>query len=111
MNPPPPTTRKLAAGPCSGAAPGRSPQMAYYRRVGSVPPKRHTQHRRPDGGLYAEELMGEEGFSADSALLYHQGLPSALVDARPWPLPDQSLTTNTPLIPRHLKLHDLFPGE
>ncbi len=85
--------------------------MAYYRQVGDVPPKRHTQHRRPDGGLYAEELMGEEGFSADSALLYHRGLPSALVDARPWELPDQSLTTNSPLVPRHLKLHDLFPGE
>ncbi len=55
--------------------------------------------------------MGEEGFSADSALLYHRGLPSALVDARPWELPDQSLTTNSPLVPRHLKLHDLFPGE
>src|ERR671916_91439 len=85
--------------------------MAYYRRVGDVPPKRHTQHRRPDGGLYAEELMGEEGFSADSALLYHRGLPSALVDARPWELPDQALTTNSPLVPRHLKLHDLFPAE
>src|SRR5918911_1887025 len=85
--------------------------MAFYRQVGDVPPKRHTQHRRPDGGLYAEELMGEEGFSADSALLYHSGLPSALVDARPWELPDQSLTTNSPLVPRHLKLHDLFPGE
>src|SRR5215207_1010037 len=85
--------------------------MAYYRRVGSVPPKRHTQHRRPDGGLYAEELMGEEGFSADSALLYHRGLPSALVDARPWELPDQALPTNSPLVPRHLTRHDRFPGE
>src|SRR3712207_637123 len=85
--------------------------MAFYRRVGSVPPKRHTQHRRPDGGLYAEELMGEEGFSSDSALLYHRGIPSALVDARPWELPDQTLTPNAPLVPRHLKLHDLFPGE
>src|SRR6185436_7809631 len=28
-----------------------------------------------------------------------------------WELPDQSLTTNSPLIPRHLKLHDLFVGE
>ena len=85
--------------------------MAFYRQVGSVPPKRHTQHRRPDGGLYAEELMGEEGFSSDSSLLYHSGIPSALVDARPWELPDQSLTANTPLVPRHLKLHDLFPAE
>jgi homogentisate 1,2-dioxygenase len=37
--------------------------MAHYRQVGEVPRKRHTQFRRPDGGLYAEELMGEEGFS------------------------------------------------
>jgi homogentisate 1,2-dioxygenase len=85
--------------------------MAHYRQVGEVPRKRHTQFRRPDGGLYAEELMGEEGFSADSSLLYHRGLPSALVDARPWELPDQATTPNSPLMPRHLKLHDLFPGE
>jgi homogentisate 1,2-dioxygenase len=85
--------------------------VAHYRQVGEVPPKRHTQFRRPDGGLYSEELMGEEGFSSDSSLLYHRGIPSAMVDARPWELPDQSLTPNTPLVPRHLKLHDLFPGE
>ena len=81
--------------------------MAYYRSVGSVPRKRHTQHRRPDGGLWSEELMGEEGFSSDSSLLYHQHLPSALVDARPWELPDQATTPNAPLLPRHLRLHDL----
>jgi homogentisate 1,2-dioxygenase len=81
--------------------------MAYYRRVGDIPPKRHTQHRTPDGALYYEELMGEEGFSADSSLLYHRGIPSAIVDASPWELPDQTLTENRPLLPRHLKLHDL----
>jgi homogentisate 1,2-dioxygenase len=85
--------------------------MAFYRQVGEVPPKRHTQFRRPDGGLYAEELMGEEGFSSDSSLLYHRGVPSAIVDARAWELPDQTLTPNSPLLPRHLKLHELFPGE
>ena len=56
--------------------------MTYYRRVGEVPPKRHTQFRRPDGGLYREELMGEEGFTSDSSLLYHAGVPSAIVDSR-----------------------------
>ena len=85
--------------------------MAHYRRFGEIPPKRHTQFRRPDGGLYSEELVGEEGFSSDSSLLYHRGTPSAIVDARPWHLPDQTLTPNAPLIPRHLKLHDLFPDE
>jgi homogentisate 1,2-dioxygenase len=82
--------------------------MAYYRCVGDVPPKRHTQHRRPDGGLYAEELMGEEGFSSDSSLLYHRGIPSAIVAARHWELPSQATVPNQPLVPRHLKLHDLF---
>ena len=85
--------------------------MAYYRQVGSVPPKRHTQHRRPDGRLAYEELVGEEGFSSDSSLLYHAGVPSSLVDARPWELPDQATSPNAPLLPRHLKLHDLFPGQ
>ena len=23
--------------------------MAHYRAVGDIPPKRHTQHRHPDG--------------------------------------------------------------
>ena len=36
----------------------------------------------PEGRLYFEELMGEEGFSSDSSLLYHREIPSALVDAR-----------------------------
>jgi homogentisate 1,2-dioxygenase len=85
--------------------------MAHYQRVGDVPPKRHTQHRDPDGSLYYEELMGEEGFSSDSSLLYHRHVPSAMVDARPWELPDQATEANAPLTPRHLKLHELFPGE
>jgi homogentisate 1,2-dioxygenase len=85
--------------------------MAFYRQVGEIPPKRHTQFRRPGGGLYAEELMGEDGFSSDSSLLYHRGVPAAIVDARVWELPDQSLTPNAPLLPRHLSLHRLFPGE
>ncbi|HEX3789829.1 MAG TPA: cupin domain-containing protein [Pseudonocardiaceae bacterium] len=85
--------------------------MAYYRSVGEIPPKRHTQHRSPEGSLYFEELVGEEGFAADSALLYHQHVPSAIVDAQPWPLPEQQTTPNHPLKPRHLKAHDLFPGE
>jgi homogentisate 1,2-dioxygenase len=85
--------------------------MAYYRRAGDIPPKRHIQHRTPQGGLYYEELVGEEGFSSDSSLLYHRGVPSAIVGATPWELPDHALTPNHPLVPRHLKLPELFPGE
>ncbi|MFD6100653.1 homogentisate 1,2-dioxygenase [Nocardiopsis flavescens] len=82
--------------------------MAYYRQVGEVPRTRHTQHRTPEGGLYYEELMGEEGFSSDSSLLYHRAIPSAIVDAAEWRVPDQSRTRNAPMVPRHLKLHTLF---
>jgi homogentisate 1,2-dioxygenase len=83
--------------------------MPFYRSVGSVPPKRHIQHRDPKGRLYHEELMGEEGFSSDSSLLYHVGVPSGIVDSQIWELPDQSRTPNHPLKPRHLVLHSLFP--
>ena len=85
--------------------------MPYYRSAGSVPPKRHTQHRTPEGGLYYEELMGEEGFSSDSSLLYHVNIPSAVLDVRVWELGDQSLTPNHPLRPIHLDTHALFPDE
>jgi homogentisate 1,2-dioxygenase len=82
--------------------------MAHYRRSGDIPPKRHTQHRSPDGALYYEELMGSEGFSSDSSLLYHRSVPSAITEARTWELPDQSTSGNEPLLPRHFPLHSLF---
>ena len=43
----------------------------FYVSRGNVPHKRHTQHRAPDGSLYAEELFGMEGFTGRSSLLYH----------------------------------------
>ncbi|MDP3892850.1 homogentisate 1,2-dioxygenase [Nocardioides sp.] len=85
--------------------------MAHYRAVGNIPPKRHTQHRRRGGELYYEELMGEEGFSSDSSLLYHRSLPSTISAAQVWGLPDQSTTPNHPLVPRHLRLHDLIDAK
>ncbi len=85
--------------------------MAFYRQAGSIPRKRHTQHRRPDGSLYHEELMGAEGFSSDSSLLYHEQIPSAIIEAWSWNMPDHSTAPNEPLLPRHCRLHELFAGE
>ncbi|HSZ30761.1 MAG TPA: homogentisate 1,2-dioxygenase [Pseudonocardiaceae bacterium] len=85
--------------------------MASYRQAGSIPRKRHTQHRRPDGSLYYEELMGADGFSSDSALLYHEQIPSAIVDAWSWNLPNHSTTPNEPLLPRHFRLPELFADQ
>src|SRR6266508_2168139 len=86
--------------------------MPFYRSVGDVPRKRHTQFRRPDGGLYAEELMGQEGFSSDMSLLYHRHLPTAIVKAEAVEIPaaaDQ-LVPNHPLLPRHFRTQTLPPG-
>ena len=55
--------------------------------------------------------MGEEGFSSDSSLLYHVNIPSAVVDVRPWELPDLTMTPNHPLTPRHFSTHALFPDD
>jgi homogentisate 1,2-dioxygenase len=84
--------------------------MPYYRRVGAVPPKRHTQFRQPDGSLYAEELMGQEGFSSDSALLYHRYPPTAIVAAEAYDPPQFGRVPNRPLKPRHLQTHKLDAG-
>lgn len=84
--------------------------MPYYRRVGAVPPKRHTQFRRDDGSLHAEELMGAAGFSAESALLYHLHPPTALVSAAVEQLPAEPLSSPEPLLPRHFRTHELPTG-
>jgi homogentisate 1,2-dioxygenase len=52
--------------------------MPFYHTLGQIPRKRHTVFRRPDGGLYAEQLMGHEGFSGTSALLYHTYPPTTV---------------------------------
>ena len=48
----------------------------FYAARGSIPHTRHTQHRAPDGSLYAEELFGVEGFTGRSSLLYHVTPPT-----------------------------------
>ncbi|GGJ97770.1 homogentisate 1,2-dioxygenase [Pilimelia anulata] len=81
--------------------------MPHYRSLGEVPRKRHTQFRKPDGGLYAEELMGQEGFSSDSSLLYHRHAPTAITAAEAYTPPAWSRQPNRPLKPRHLVTHKL----
>jgi len=81
--------------------------VAHYRSVGQVPRKRHTQFRQPDGRLYAEELMGEEGFSSDSALLYHRELPTRICRAEPAGRDAGDLRAQEPLLPRHFRTQDL----
>jgi len=84
--------------------------MPYYRSVGDVPRKRHLVFHDGDGGYYAEELMGIEGFSSNSALLYHRCSPSAIVAAEPVADTRSVLTPNEPLLPMHFRTGDLPTG-
>ncbi len=84
--------------------------MPYYRSIGEIPAKRHTQFRQPDGSLYTEELMGEEGFSFDSALLYHEHTPTGLKSIKAIEAENQEHSPNHPLMPRHFKTHQLKAG-
>ncbi|MEM7040288.1 MAG: homogentisate 1,2-dioxygenase, partial [Bacteroidota bacterium] len=52
--------------------------MPYYHQLGQIPHKRHTQFRKPDGGLYQEELVSTEGFSNVYSLVYHVHPPTAV---------------------------------
>ena len=45
--------------------------MPHYHKLGQIPPKRHIQFRKPDGGLYAEQLVSTEGFNDLYSLTYH----------------------------------------
>ncbi|HSC52189.1 MAG TPA: homogentisate 1,2-dioxygenase [Phnomibacter sp.] len=53
--------------------------MSHYYTLGQVPHKRHTQFRKPDGGLYSEQLFSTEGFSNDYSILYHVHPPTVIV--------------------------------
>jgi homogentisate 1,2-dioxygenase len=77
--------------------------MPSYVREGSVPHKRHIQFRRPDGGLYAEELFSTKGFESVYSLLYHVHPPTATLDIQPWERTPIALIANEPLRNRHLK--------
>lgn len=52
--------------------------MTYYYKMGTIPHKRHTQFRQPDGSLHHEELMGIHGFSGVQSLLYHLHPPTQI---------------------------------
>jgi homogentisate 1,2-dioxygenase len=71
--------------------------MPHYHKLGIFPPKRHIQFRKPDGGLFTEQLVSTEGFNDLYSLTYHVYPPtmiSAVEEA--WSVePRASLSKNT----------------
>ena len=81
--------------------------MPHYKRVGNVPDKRHIQFRKPDGSLYAEELIGAKGFSGIQSIAYHIH-PPTVVDRIEDPIAiDIDYTEFNPLQHRHIKGFDI----
>ncbi|HYK89429.1 MAG TPA: homogentisate 1,2-dioxygenase [Acidobacteriota bacterium] len=81
--------------------------MPIYHHAGQVPRKRHMVFRQPDGALYAEELIGNKGFTGPSSLLYHLNRPTSVISVRhfrelKWdPEPDPTARH------RHFRTHQL----
>ncbi|MGH9298342.1 MAG: homogentisate 1,2-dioxygenase, partial [Acidimicrobiales bacterium] len=82
----------------------------YYRSVGDIPKKRHTAFPSSPGHLRSEELMGLNGFSEESTLLYHEHPPTAILSAEKVESEPARLYDNIPLLPRHLRLHECKQG-
>ncbi|MDH5379764.1 MAG: homogentisate 1,2-dioxygenase, partial [Cyclobacteriaceae bacterium] len=74
----------------------------YYHKLGNIPAKRHIQFRKPDGGLFNEELVSSLGFSGVYSNLYHHYPPTrieSLLDSEPYGF---SLIKDYGLKPTHL---------
>lgn len=55
--------------------------MPHYKKLGSIPAKRHIQFRKSDGSLYSEQLVSTAGFSDIYSLLYHNYPPTLVKQA------------------------------
>jgi homogentisate 1,2-dioxygenase len=84
--------------------------MPIYHTLGSIPRKRHIAFRKPAGGIYAEELMGHEGFTGTASLLYHVHPPTTVKAAKrlrevKWEADDDNALRH-----RHFRTAKVKPG-
>ncbi len=77
--------------------------MPIYQQLGQIPRKRHTVFRKEDGGLYAEELMGNKGFEGLSSLIYHVHAPTCVRSVRAFRDLDWDSETEQPFHHRHFR--------
>ncbi len=77
--------------------------MAYYYKLGEIPPKRHTQFRQPDGSLYKEELVSSKGFSGIYSNLYHINAPTRVKSVGQSLKVGTKMAEDSPLLQTHLK--------
>ena len=56
--------------------------MPFYHKLGKIPPKRHTQFKKPNGDYYYEQLFGTIGFDGMSTNSYHEQRPTQVKEIR-----------------------------
>jgi homogentisate 1,2-dioxygenase len=71
--------------------------MPIYHKLGKIPPKRHTQFTKPDGGFYYEQLFGTEGFVGMASLMYHLHRPTMV----------REIVRATPVAPKIAVAHNI----
>jgi homogentisate 1,2-dioxygenase len=84
--------------------------MARYVKLGSIPKKRHTQFRAPNGSLYTEQVFGTRGFSGIASILYHIHPSTQAEEYKPLPHKPIEMGSEEPLHHRHLKTQN-FPAK
>lgn len=77
--------------------------MFRYVSHGKLPSKKHIQFRKPDGGLYAEQLFSTIGFDGPMSTLYHINLPTAVAGWEDLGSVKPEYMDDEPLRHRHLK--------
>jgi homogentisate 1,2-dioxygenase len=84
--------------------------MPSYVQLGQIPHKRHSQFRKPDGNLYAEQVFGTRGFSGISSTLYHCHLPTQAASFEAYGDVHPEYLSDEPLHHRHLKTSNFEPN-
>lgn len=85
--------------------------MPIYHSLGSFPQKRHTQFRKPDGGLYYEQLFGTIGFDGMSTLMYQIHRPTMVREIRSEVDLSPQIAVEKTIQARLLKGFDVQPEE
>jgi homogentisate 1,2-dioxygenase len=80
-----------------------------YHHLGQLPKKHHIQFRKPDGGLYTEQLFSTHGFSNVSSTLYHINEPTEMGPWRDLGSCAPQYLEEQPVHHRHLKTAQLRP--
>ena len=83
--------------------------MPPYRKLGSVPGKRHVKHRVQAGykneGIYYEEVVTTAGFGRAYSIVYHLRPPTRVKKVEPAGTLSVDIVSEPALRHHHLRTH------